>query len=259
MAIVMKKINYKNKLKNISLSIKTGLITAIVGDNNKYLLSLICGGIKQDSGSITVAGIDLELYDSYIPYITNNDLYFYTKTVKEELKFALEYTKTNVKDKEAKFKNILELSGLSSKYLDREIKTLSSSEKYMLNIARSIVADFSILILDNVLGGLDNNNKKAIIFLIRELKELGKTIILANEDINLLYNIVDEVIIINKDTVVTHGDINKIYTDINILSKKDIEIPLLSLFTYKAKELKDVKLFYHKDVRDIIKDIYKHV
>ena len=41
--------------------------------------------------------------------------------------------------------------------------------------------------------------------------------------------------------------------------EKGIDVPELPLITYLAKKEKGVKLFYHDDVRDIIKDVYKHV
>ena len=51
----------------------------------------------------------------------------------------------------------------------------------------------------------------------------------------------------------------EIYSDVPTLNKYGLDVPTLSYITYKAKEEKNVKLFYSRDVRDIIKDIYKHV
>ena len=44
-----------------------------------------------------------------------------------------------------------------------------------------------------------------------------------------------------------------------MLRKSTFDIPDIVEFTHKAKKTKKVKIDYHKDIRDIIKDIYKHV
>ena len=43
------------------------------------------------------------------------------------------------------------------------------------------------------------------------------------------------------------------------MKRNKIDIPEIIEFTYLAKKQKNVKIDYHKDIRDIIKDIYKHV
>ena len=68
----------------------------------------------------------------------------------------------------------------------------------------------------------------------------------------------DNILYLDGDTVI-YNSTKSLLTNIELLKKHDIEIPELPLITYLAKEKKDVKLFYHDDVRDIIKDIYKHV
>ena len=55
------------------------------------------------------------------------------------------------------------------------------------------------------------------------------------------------------------GNTKDILTDVEILINNNIDVPKLPLLTYLAKIKKNIKLFYHYDVRDIIKDIYKHV
>ena len=50
-----------------------------------------------------------------------------------------------------------------------------------------------------------------------------------------------------------------ILTNIDFLNKNKIDIPDIVEITYLAYKKKKIKIDYHKDIRDIIKDIYKHV
>ena len=47
--------------------------------------------------------------------------------------------------------------------------------------------------------------------------------------------------------------------NLKFLKRNKFDIPDIVMFTYKAKKDKKVKIDYHQDIRDIIKDIYKHV
>ena len=105
--------------------------------------------------------------------------------------------------------------------------------------------------------GLDLNNQKKYINIINYLKN-NYIVFIQSDDVNALYKLADFSIVISRRTI-KYDDCDKIYTNVKELKKMDLDIPDLSYITYKAKEEKKVKLFYSKDVRDIIKDIYKHV
>ena len=62
----------------------------------------------------------------------------------------------------------------------------------------------------------------------------------------------------NEDILLT-GPTNELYLRVDYLKKNKLDIPNIVEFTYLAKKKKQVKIDYHKDVRDIIKDIYKHI
>ena len=46
---------------------------------------------------------------------------------------------------------------------------------------------------------------------------------------------------------------------IELLNSNGVEVPDIVLFTYKVREKTDIKLGYHVDIRDLIKDVYKNV
>ena len=61
------------------------------------------------------------------------------------------------------------------------------------------------------------------------------------------------------DKILKEGNTFDILTNVNYLKKNKIDIPDIVEITYLALKNKKVKIDYHKDIRDIIKDIYKHV
>ena len=98
-----------------------------------------------------------------------------------------------------------------------------------------------------------------IVIIIKLLKDrYKKTIIIASNDSDLLYELTDDLIIIKKNRIIAADETTKIYQDVDFLTYNEIEVPNLVRFTYLAKR-KKVKLSYHKDIRDLIKDVYKHV
>ncbi len=147
---------------------------------------------------------------------------------------------------------------LDNNFLDRYLKELSYTEKIFLNILRNIFRAEKIIIFENLFLGLDLKNRKKLIKLINYLKEKSYIIFITSEDVDDLYNYSDYSIV-SDSNILKYGDTNDIYTDVSYLNKYKFKVPTLSYITYKAKEEKNIKLFYSKDVRDIIKDIYKHV
>ena len=59
--------------------------------------------------------------------------------------------------------------------------------------------------------------------------------------------------------ILVEGDTKDIFQRVDFLSRNKINIPEIVEFTYLAKKKKNVSIDYHSDIRDIIKDIYKHV
>ena len=64
---------------------------------------------------------------------------------------------------------------------------------------------------------------------------------------------------IKNNDILLSGPTNELYLRVDFLKRNKFDIPDIIEFTYITKKKKQVKIDYHKDVRDIIKDIYKHI
>ena len=66
-------------------------------------------------------------------------------------------------------------------------------------------------------------------------------------------------IFVKNNKVLLEGKTDEVYQRVNYLQRNGFDIPDIVLFTYLARKKKNVNISYHKDIRDIIKDIYKHI
>ncbi len=190
--------------------------------------------------------------DYNVSFINNKDLFFISKNVLEELN---KFTKTVDLDLINKLLNII---GYNKTFLDRNINTLSTTEKIYLNILRNLVKDNDIIVFEDIYCGLDLNNQKIIKSMLNVLVNNNFTVIVCSKDPDILYSL-GEYSIVASDEEIKFDKTDEIYSNVDLLKKLELDVPTLSYITYKAKKDKNVKLFYSKDVRDIIKDIYKHV
>lgn len=266
MEIVLKNVtyNYKNKklLNKINLEIEDNKITGITG-NYKTILCEMLDGIKEFDGEIIVGDIpvikeNIKTIRKEVSLINQNyENQFFTNNVKEEMLFLISRLSYKPNNIDKKMMQALEIVGLDRKILNKNISDLADVEKKLFQIGVALICNPNIIIFDEALISLDRNNRNRIIKLIKDLKnKYNKTVIIASNDVNLLYEITDNIVILKNGRVYLSGPTDKIYEDQDITN--DIDIPDLVRFTNLARK-KKVKLGYHKDIRDLIKDVYKHV
>lgn len=269
MEIILHGVSYRNKSKTIldkiSLCVKSGKITGVLGDNKTLFLELIDAIAIPSSGDIYVDSRkverdNLDYVRQVVSLVRQNSLdNFFTTTVREEMNFVVKMLHYNTNKINKKMIDSLKLVGLDESYINRSLFTLSASERKLIQIAICLITNPKVIMFDEPFEELDNRNRKIILKLIKTLKnKYNKTIIIATNDTNILYENCDDLIIIRGMRVVAADNSDLIFKDIKFLTKHNIAIPNLVLFTSLAKD-KKIRLMYHKDIKDLIKDVYKHV
>lgn len=262
MELVFENIKFKEYINDISYKFSDKKITGIYGDRANYLLDMINGDINDYDGDILFDKevIDKDFYKKNVSLIALIDAscFFYTNRVDEEFNFNFNFRAIESDDLDKKMKKALALVGLDEDIINRNINTLSSSEKYLVQLAINLSYEPKIILFKDVFWGLDRNSKKKVTMLLKSLREEEKIIIITHKDTNVLYELVDDVILLDNGAIYKSGISDKIFTSTEIMRENVIPMPYITKVTYLAKN-KKVKLTYHKDVRDIIKDIYKHV
>ncbi len=185
---------------NVNLDIKENSVVAFIGDNGSgktTLLKLITGLIKPDKGTIYVKGTDInKIKDREKPKIfgvvfQNPEQYFFTESVIKEVKLQSINIKKPIIENEIfqrlEKAKILPLAEVSA-------HSLSEGEKRKLAFLAAIEHDPSIIILDEITNGLDTHSKQWLYDEIKNLKEKGKTVIIASHDEMFVEDVADKVI-----------------------------------------------------------------
>lgn len=257
--------DYICKNKTINLTIKHNSIIGVTGEKLETILSIISlrttGKGELKINDIKINQENIRVFRKRIGYVKNKiEIEKYYKSVLdlliEEIRDKnLEFTNSN-----KKISDSLKIVGLNQSYLNRRINTLSNIEKKLIQIAIELLSNPNVLVLNDPFNGLDLKNEKQLITLFQKIKEqYQKTIIIGTNNSNILYKYTTEMIYIKNDEVLLQGSTNETYLRVDFLKRNKINIPEIVEFTYLAKKNKKVKIDYHKDIRDIIKDIYKHV
>lgn len=255
--------NYEHKDNKLSFEIEKGQIIGITGKNSNEIVDLIAlKSLNKGQLIINNQRVNKENIWSYrrkIVLIRDSIL----SSQSNVLNIMIEYIKRHkleIKDPLRKITDSLKIVSLEESILKRNIQTLSSSEKKLLQIALSLLSNPDLIIFEEPFKCLDKYNEKKLIMLIQRLKEqFQKTIIIASDDSNILYKYTNKMLFIKNDQISLEGKTNEVFLDVEYLKKNKFNIPEIVEFTYLAKNKKEVKIDYHKDVRDIIKDIYKHI
>lgn len=158
-------------LKGLSLSVFENEILMINGGNGSgksTLLSIVAGVRKPYAGKLKLAK------NKTVGMLPQDPKTLFTgNTVRDELTFAKDH---------AQLKYIVGLCHLE-KLLDRHPYDLSGGEQQRLALARVLMYDPDIILMDEPTKGLDNGFKQELIHILHNLKEEGRTIIIVSHDI----------------------------------------------------------------------------
>ena len=257
--------NYLYNEQEINFTIENKTITGITGTFLTDYIDILMQR-KQGKGTILIneeklTKENIKSYQKKISFVpTLLVIPKHILTVNELMKQTIKQNNLIIKDYSKKIRDSLKIVGLDETYLERKLQTLSQSEKKILQYALSLISNPELIIAEEPFRFLDNKNEKKIFMLLQRLKEqFNINIILLSNDQNTLHKYTDNMIFIKNNNVILEGQTNEVYQRVDFLKKNKFLIPEIIEFTYLAKKKKSVKIDYHKDIRDIIKDIYKHV
>ena len=180
-------------LKNIDLHISEGecvILSGVSGSGKSTLLSLIAALDKPSSGKIEVDGeLISKLPDLHASAYRANSIGFIFQhfnlieslSVEENVLAPLINAKLGIDTIKKMAQKSMEDASIEHKST-QSIKELSGGEKQRCAIARALVCDPKIIICDEPTANLDRANSLKFIELLRDLKQRGKTVIVATHD-----------------------------------------------------------------------------
>ncbi|MCG3693650.1 ABC transporter ATP-binding protein [Aliarcobacter butzleri] len=215
----LNKIFYENTnkefyaLKDINLNIKKSscvVLKGVSGSGKSTLLSLIATLQKPTSGEIVVENESIAKLPDFhasifrarkIGFIFQSFNLFNELSVKDNISLPLIPLGFSQKQIDEKVINTLKLANILHKK-DELVSNLSGGEKQRCAIARALVNNCEIILCDEPTANLDYENSKNFIEILKELKELKKTIIIATHD-----PIFDNLDFVDSEILIKNGQI----------------------------------------------------
>lgn len=202
-------------LKDVTFSADHNKFTAIVGDSGSgksTILNLIAKYYKPKSGEITIGGIDTrpikaeKLFDSIS--LLDQDIFLFNDTIKNNIRYANQ----NATDedivracKEANCCDFIEkLENGYDTMLSENGSNLSGGERQRLSIARAILRDRPIILLDEATASLDIENELLVKQAIANLLKKNKTVIMIAHTLSVVRN-ADKIIVVSGGRILEQG------------------------------------------------------
>lgn len=189
--------NERKIFENFSFTISKGDMVAIMGKSGsgKTTLLNIIGGLESiDKGTYLFNGKDVSKFNEKellqfrrknISFVFQNFALINEYSVMDNILLPLKYRYRNIdKKKLADARELLDKLDIAY-VLDQKIDNLSGGEKQRIAIARSLISNTSVILADEPTGALDEQNGHMIMELFKQMKNMGKTIIIVTHDIDV--------------------------------------------------------------------------
>jgi zinc/manganese transport system ATP-binding protein len=228
---------YERKIvfQNLSLQLYPGQFAGLVGPSGagkSTLLKVILGTVPALSGTISVSGFQVSdrtpAEVGYVPQIETVDWDF-PVTVEQVVAMGLYRESKGLpwlsRSERSRIKALLDQLGIGG-YIQRHIKALSGGEQQRVFLARALIGNPKLLILDEPTSGVDLKTQHAILHLLGELNRKGVTILLTTHDLNAVARHLPWVICFNQ-TIIAQGDPDEIFTSAILSRTYDSEMSVV--------------------------------
>lgn len=216
---ISKKYKDKEILKNISFDIKEGELICILGPSGcgkTTLLNIIGGFISDFSGDVLLSDENINNISPEkreIATVFQSYGLFTHKNVIDNVSYGLKLLKIDKNTRENRAKEMLEKVGLAG-YEKKKIKELSGGEQQRVAIARSMVLNPKLLLLDEPLSNLDVHLRDVMRKEIKRIqKQFGVTMIIVTHDQEDAFKLADRVIVINEGHIEQIGTPEELYKE----------------------------------------------
>lgn len=203
----------KRAVDQLSFTIGEGRIYGLLGPNGAgktTTLRMLSGLMAPTSGSIHIAGFDvatqLDGVKRSLGFLTANTGLYQRLTARELLVYFAQLHGMSKNQAKARMQQLVEWLGIGD-FADLRCGALSTGQKQRVNIARALVADPPILVLDEPTLGLDVISNRLMLQHILRERDQGKTIILSTHYLDEAETMCDCIGLLHDGKLVAEGDI----------------------------------------------------
>lgn len=186
-------------VKGFSAELKPGTVTAVIGPNGcgkSSLLSAVAGDIALSGGEITISGqglsaLSLSQLASLRSVVLQSRNYWLSYTVREIIAMGQDSAAISRIDEILKSLDMVE-------FADQAVTTLSGGEAQRVEIARALIRDSEIYLLDEPLSAQDFASRVRIIEILKKLRSQGKIIFLVTHSDEITLDWCDQIFDLGK-------------------------------------------------------------
>ena len=208
--------------QNLSVAFSPGKITGIIGPNGAGKSTLIKGalGLVRRTGSASIDSRPIKMVRRKVAYVEQRaalDLTFPISVF--EVVLTGTYGKLGLfkspGQKERELVDEALAQGHLTEFKNRQIGELSGGQLQRVFVARAIVQQAEVVILDEPFVGIDMKSEEDIMRVLKGWRDNGKTIIVVHHDLNKVAKYFDELLIMNHG-VIAHGPVAEVYNQANV-------------------------------------------
>jgi ABC-2 type transport system ATP-binding protein len=219
-------------LDSLSISVDRGRILGFIGHNGAgktTTIRILVGLCRPTSGHATIAGVDCvkdaRKVKHLVGYMPDRFGSYDNMRVREYLDFFGAAFAIPRRDRVKRIDEVLDLTG--SRYMqDRYVETLSHGMQQRVGIARTLLHDPEVLILDEPANGLDPQARIDMREILLRLASLGKTLIVTSHILPELSRICDHVAIVHRGKLQAFGSLAEVTRQFQ--QKRMVEVQLAS-------------------------------
>ncbi len=225
-------------VRGISFSIPRGAVFGFIGPNGagkSTTIRVLATLMPRFEGNVVVGGIpvakDPFAVRRIIGYMPDDLGVYEDLTVKEYLHFFMAAYRLPIAERPTTIDNVMELTDLTHKF-DARVHNLSRGMKQRLALARVLLHDPELLLLDEPASGLDPRARIEIRELLKALAGMGKTILVSSHILHELGQLCTQVGIIEAGQLVAQGSLDEIYRQLELtrvihVQLGDMGIPMI--------------------------------
>jgi branched-chain amino acid transport system ATP-binding protein len=208
-------------LRDVNVRILPGEMVCLLGGNasgKTTTLKTILGYVKPSEGDVLLDGVvvtglpTMELVARGVSMVPENRRLFANMTVAENLELGGYLRKDKDKlaaDREQVFKTFPRVR----ERLKQKAGTLSGGEQQMVAMGRALMADPKVLLMDEPSMGLAPVLVEQVFEIIRQIRALGKTIFVVEQNANMALSIADRGYVLQTGEIVLSGDARELLND----------------------------------------------
>jgi lipopolysaccharide export system ATP-binding protein len=219
---LVKSYGRRRVVDGVDFEVHPGEIVGLLGPNGAgktTTFRMSCGMIDPDAGRVTLAGQDVTNWPMYrrakeggMGYLAQESSVFRKLSVQKNLLGVMELLGMSRKVRNRRSEQLLEQFGIQHLRKSRAM-SLSGGERRRLEIARALVSDPQIILLDEPFTGIDPVTIDSIQGIIRDLRDRGISILITDHQVRETLEITDRSYVIRSGQVLCHGRPREVLTN----------------------------------------------